>query len=217
MKSQYIEGLKEIYDIYNESIKPLLIEVEIRYQEHPLPIFNEIRAIHDHISRCYLPSISEEDITKEIKKAKRHCNRIILDCYKFLVVYYEDYLKNFDKRYKNVDLSAVNNGQFYIKLADMRRKAVDNVREAKKLEGTDKERSMNLYEKAFLIYDDIEELIEKNYTYINRAKAKYYFRVGTKFLLWLLSVVIGSIITTIISLNFSSIKSFLNNLIDKIF
>lgn len=42
-----------LYQDYNTVIKPLIAEVEARTEQFPLPLFNEIRALHDHISRCY--------------------------------------------------------------------------------------------------------------------------------------------------------------------
>ena len=42
-----------LYDDYNTIIKPLIAEVEARTEQFPLPLFNEIRALHDHIARCY--------------------------------------------------------------------------------------------------------------------------------------------------------------------
>ena len=41
-----------LYQDYNTVIKPLIAEVEARTEQFPLPLFNEIRALHDHIARC---------------------------------------------------------------------------------------------------------------------------------------------------------------------
>lgn len=43
-----------LYNDYNMIIKPLIAEVEARTEQFPLPLFNEIRALHDHIARCYM-------------------------------------------------------------------------------------------------------------------------------------------------------------------
>ena len=73
-----------LYDDYNTIIKPLIAEVEARTEQFPLPLFNEIRALHDHIARCYFKDITPEQRNIEIHKAERHVLRIILDCYKCL-------------------------------------------------------------------------------------------------------------------------------------
>lgn len=41
--------VRELYESYNAVIKPLIAEVEARIEQFPLPLFNEIRALHDHI------------------------------------------------------------------------------------------------------------------------------------------------------------------------
>ena len=57
-----------LYDDYNTIIKPLIAEVEARTEQFPLPLFNEIRALHDHIARCYFKDITPEEISKFIKQ-----------------------------------------------------------------------------------------------------------------------------------------------------
>ena len=47
------EKIQELYRDYNTVIKPLIAEVEARSEQFPLPLFIEIRALHDHIARCY--------------------------------------------------------------------------------------------------------------------------------------------------------------------
>ena len=73
-----------LYQDYNTVIKPLIAEVEARTEQFPLPLFNEIRALHDHIARCYSDNISSEQIASEINKAEHHVVRIMLACYKCL-------------------------------------------------------------------------------------------------------------------------------------
>lgn len=58
MKSEYQDQLASFYKIYNETIKPLMAEIEVRYASFPTPIFNEIRAFNDHIARCYVEGVS---------------------------------------------------------------------------------------------------------------------------------------------------------------
>ena len=62
--------VRELYVEYNTVIKPLIAEVEARMEQFPLPIFNEIRALHDHISRCYSDNITDAQIEKELEKGK---------------------------------------------------------------------------------------------------------------------------------------------------
>jgi len=115
MDAQYSSQITLLYRTYNDVIKPLIAEIEIRYEKFPTPVFNEIRAFNDHVARCHRENISNLDIENELRKAKGHIERIILDCYKFLnVALHKIVIKRFDKRTKGVDLGAINNGAFFI-------------------------------------------------------------------------------------------------------
>ena len=123
-----------LYDDYNTIIKPLIAEVEARTEQFPLPLFNEIRALHDHIARCYFKDITPEQRNIEIHKAERHVLRIILDCYKCLNLSIHDSVLLFEKQTRHVDLTVLQNGTFYPKYKSLRSDAVSAVRKAKILE-----------------------------------------------------------------------------------
>ena len=100
-----MEALRTIYQDYNKVIKPLIADVEERTEKFPLPLFNEIRALHDHIARCYSDKITPEQVETEIQKAERHVVRIMLDCYKCLNLSLHDSVLLFERQTKNIDLS----------------------------------------------------------------------------------------------------------------
>lgn len=86
--------------------------MEANDAEFPIEILNEIRAIFTHFSRIYDESVSDEEISSEIKKAEGHLNRAILDCYKYNCVSLYDFYNQFRKEYKFADLSCIDNGDF---------------------------------------------------------------------------------------------------------
>lgn len=122
-----------LYKEYNMVIKPLIAELEARTEQFPLPLFNEIRALHDHIARCYSERISSNQVDSEIHKAERHVTRIMLDCYKCLNLSLHDEVLLFERQTKNVDLTVLQNGTFYPKYKTLRTKATKMVRKAKSL------------------------------------------------------------------------------------
>lgn len=107
------EDIKNLYKVYNTVIKPLIAEVEARTEQFPLPLFNEIRALHDHISRCYSDDVTEEQIEKNIEKGNRHVIRIILDCYKYLNLSLHDSVMLFERQTRNIDLYLYQNIVFF--------------------------------------------------------------------------------------------------------
>ena len=149
-----------LYQEYNTVIKPLIAEVEARTEQFPLPLFNEIRALHDHIARCYSDNISSQQIDSEIHKAERHVIRIMLDCYKCLNLSLHDAVLLFERQTKHIDLTVLQNGTFYTKYKSLRTKAIQTVRKAKSLEALDSYAALDTFQEAFNVYCDLENIID---------------------------------------------------------
>lgn len=104
--------LVSLYKTYLEVVNPLIIDFEVTKGEFPISILNEIKDFTCHVARHY-NGMSDIDPDEEIEKAKGHIERTVLDCYKSLIILYDDIcVKNFNKRTKYTDLSIVNNGKF---------------------------------------------------------------------------------------------------------
>jgi hypothetical protein len=137
-------------------------------------------------------------VDTQIKKAEGHIERIILDCYKFLNVnLYDSVIKKFDRDYKGVDLSNINNGEFVINYKQITKEIVIKLKEAKSKEILeDKGESIALYEEVHNKYTKLEDLISENSRNLCWAKGKFYVRRVYKILLWLLSAIISGIISS---------------------
>ena len=198
MDSQYTIQITLLYRTYNEVIKPLIAEIEVRYEKFPTPVFNEIRAFNDHVARCHREGISNLDIENELRKAKGHVERIILDCYKFLnVALHKNVIQRFDKRTKGVDLGTINNGTFFTFYSETKRLINSNLKEAKLLETQDKEESLKKYELVYNKFSELETFLNENECHICWARAKYYSSKISKLIGWLLAAIISGIISSI--------------------
>lgn len=195
MNPDFFERLSPLYNNYNAIIKPLIAEIEVRFEYFPTSIFNEIRAFNDHVSRCYLKPDDEEWINKQIHKAEGHIERIILDCYKFLnVSLYDSVIKKFDKEYKGVDLSNINNGDFLIQHKKLAREIVVKLKDAKSKEVLEnKSESITIYEEVHNKYAELETLIEQNCRNLFWAKSKFYVNRIWKIVLWFASAIVSGI------------------------
>lgn len=163
----------EIYDAYINIISPFILQLESLDGEFPVEILNEIRAIFTHISRCSLAettAIYEDNIIK----AERHVKRAILDCHKYVCVAYDEHYKQFDRLYKNVDLSVVDNGDFLVDLCKKRKAAVHLLQKAKRLEldGENDRTVYGSYADAYNAYSDVYNLIEESYDKLEKAKRR---------------------------------------------
>lgn len=194
-----MDRIQGLYRDYNTVIKPLIAEIEARMEQFPLPLFNEIRALHDHISRCYMDNIASSQIDKEIEKAHRHVVRIILDCYKYLNLALHDSLLLFERQTKNVDLTVLKNGTFYPKYKSLRTETIQTLRKAKCLESREIDRALELYEQSYNLYTDLELLIDEITPDVHWARVRFSVRKGLQIFLWILSAVASGIVSILLT------------------
>lgn len=188
-----------LYKEYNMVIKPLIAELEARTEQFPLPLFNEIRALHDHIARCYSERISSNQVDSEIHKAERHVTRIMLDCYKCLNLSLHDEVLLFERQTKNVDLTVLQNGTFYPKYKTLRTKATKMVRKAKSLESLDTQSALDTYQNSYNLYCDLENVIEEVVPDLHWARIRFSVRRSMQVLLWILSAIASGVISIILA------------------
>ena len=176
------ERLRNIYKKYIDVICPYVMQYELLSNTFPIEIFNEIRAVFSHLSKYYLSG----DVSikgKNLQKAEGHIKRSILDCYKYICMAYEDRYAGFERMYKRVDLSLVDNGEFLPTLLETRRNAVALMKRARKsdfLIGSDEEIKQNeayeKYEEAFKAYSAVNDFIANSYKKIENVRKKALFK-----------------------------------------
>lgn len=190
-----LEQISSLYNTYNEVIKPLIALYEAREEQFPTPVFNEIRAFNDHIAKCHLNDIDENQINEEIKLAERHIFRIIFDCYKFLNVSFHKEISEFENENRNIDLTIIDNGEFYPKYKKLKESAVQSVRAAKKVESLDIQKSFTNYENAFNAYSELVELILQKESDVSWARNKRKLKRVINIILWILSAVLSGFVS----------------------
>jgi len=191
------ERIRDIYKTYIEVICPYIICYETLSDRFPVEILNEIRSVFTHLSKYNLSdniSIKERNLSK----AEDHIKRSILDCYKFICTAYEDEYSKFDKRYKNTDLSFVDNGEFLPKLLEARKKAKDLLFEARKtdlsLDSDDEintDKAYEKYEKAFFAYTSVYNLINDSYKKLENIRKKAITRNTISIAIGIIGLIIG--------------------------
>ena len=85
-ESLLYEKQERLYSFYNDRLRWVIIFIESRYKKFPVPILNEIRAVQDHIARCYDKDIEggEAFINDQMRAAQSHYTRCLLDGYKYI-------------------------------------------------------------------------------------------------------------------------------------
>lgn len=77
METNNIE--EKIYWQYQNIIAPFIAELEVRDNEYPIEIFNEIRSVFTHLSRYKLQN-SDKDISAAASHSKRNNKITIISC-----------------------------------------------------------------------------------------------------------------------------------------
>lgn len=193
--------ISSILTDYRETIKPLLSDIKARNGGGlPNNFLNEIRALNDHIARCYRQDITQQNIDAELTKAEGHLRRLVYDCFKQLNIYISDTLALKEKRFYSDLWLTHNEGKFWKEYSKNRKYAQINVIEAKKAESIDPDKAMTLYEKAFQNYRHAEDLLIENkrmlwnsFLYKNLHKINHFWW-------WLLITVVLSAISAIIGI-----------------
>lgn len=199
MNDESLGIIAECYMSYCSVIKPLIAQIEARSEKIPLQLFNEIRAFNDHIARCFYNSPSESYIRQQTDKAQRHITRLALDCFKCLNVILFQQIDLFDRQTRNIDLTVIDNGQFYPVYSHKRIQAAKLVENAKMKEHIDIVESLNLYQEAFNLYDalvnDINGISEK----VKWARVRFRVRKTAAIIGWVISVIASAIISAVFS------------------
>lgn len=187
---------------YCDNIRPLLWELKLRRgNNNLLGINNEIRALNDHIARCYLDSITPQQRMEQLSKADGHLRRLILDCFKQLNMDLFSKIEYIEKKYySNLWLYWGESGEFWKQYTSLRLEAQNNVLQAKKEESFNPDSALSKYERAFQCYREMEDMLmrKKSRLYLSRI-----YRIGTYISKWssfILVTLILSVIAAIISL-----------------
>lgn len=196
------QRITDILCNYRNNVKPLLADIKIRREDNKIPnnLLNEIRALNDHIARCYRENGTKDYIDSELTKAEGHLRRLIYDCFKQLNIYICDVLEDKENKcYSEVWLTH-HNGRFWIEYSKNRKYAQQNVIEAKKMESINSDRAMSLYEKAFQNYREAENLLLNNKRMLCKSIVNKWLHKARHFSWWLLITVILSIISAVLGL-----------------
>jgi hypothetical protein len=189
--------IRDIYKTYIDIICPYIIQYETLSNRFPIEILNEIRAVLTHLSKY---NLSDDASMKErnLSKAEGHIKRSILDCYKYMCSAYEDEYSKFDKRYKNTDLSLVDNGEFLSKLLEARNNGKQLLLDARKTDlsvNSDDEANTGeayvKYEKAFVAYSSVYELINASYKKLENLKRKAAAKNLVPLVIGIIGLIIG--------------------------
>lgn len=195
MIEENLRLLEKLYQQYNDPVKPLLAEIEAIYEKFPLPLYNEIRAMNDHVARA-VTAVDDKKAVIQLEKAASHINRITRDCYKFLDVYYKREAERFDKLMCTIEPSTTEDYQRMADYGKLSDKATNLVEYAKKNEHlvSDEETYVN-FEKAYNAYKELHSFIVNNRRIVFSLKRKKRIKMIGSVIFSIFTFMLGCIIT----------------------
>ena len=172
--------------------------------ENPVNILNEIRALNDHIGRCYRDGIAEEQINKELGKAEGHLQRLVFECLKQLNLWlYYDIKDKESDNYSYLWLTE-DGGKFWKQYVELKQIAIDAETEAKKQEAIDPVYASEMFQAAYNSYLDIEALLGTHKDLL--VKSRRYNKIASfqKWGVFALVTLVTAIITGLLRFLFFS-------------
>lgn len=184
----YGDDLSECFRMYTEDINTFIVKFETEKGEFPIELQNEIRSIYSHLCKAALAA-SPEIAADNVKKIKAHSKRALLDCFKYISVIHTDNYADFMERYKSVDLTYIDNGQFLSNIDALYAQTKEKLQAAKEmeLEGAADEVLFNAYQDAFSVSSEMNSALLK----AEQTAAFLKKKATTKDILSIISFVVG--------------------------
>lgn len=200
MKQEQLQKIDKLLIDYGKSAKPLINEISKRHKDGKIPdnLLNEIRAMNDHIARCYRDEADDSYIDGELRKAEGHLRRLLYDCFKQLNIYISDNLKRRERwTYSNRWLYR-DGGNFWRQYTEWKWQAQDDVIKAKKQESIDSDAALKYFESGYQNYRKIEELFKANRKFLVHSGIFGFFNKVSRGIWWFVGTVFLSAIAVLI-------------------
>ena len=118
-------------------------------------------------------------------------------------------IRSFDKRTRNIDLTVLDNGQFFPVFCKLKKDTVLSVRKAKQTESLDVFKSLELYQLAYNQYCELEDKIDEKTGEINWLKVRFSVNRFFKILLWVLAAILSGILSLFLTM---SLKNYMRTI-----
>lgn len=192
--------LKNLISAYQDPILPMLKDIKRRNKNRiPDNCLNEIRAIIDHIGRCYRTD-DDERVKVEMGKAEGHMQRLAFDCFKQLNIFLHDGLESKTKWFFSPYWLKIDDGDFWKKFYTNRQLIVENIVKAKEHESLDADKAMEYYSIVYTGYVCIEHLIETHKWQMCLSMLVKLFFWISHFTNWLIFTIIAAILSALIGI-----------------
>lgn len=180
----------ELYNKYNDTLRPLVSEIEGRNEYFEAPLLINMASMFDFIA---LSSIDEDYY---LEKASYHLDLCISQSYQYLIKNLDEKVNAFEKRCNVSDRNILDGGSFIGKYTSFKEDAKEYVRKGRKKKDID---ALDDYATAYNLYSKIEGLIDRELPVQIMHNTRNNSRIST-IIGWglsiLISVVVGKLANT---------------------
>ena len=171
----------ELYNRYNETLRPLVSEIEGRNEYFEEPLLINVATMFDFIA---ISNVYDDDC---LEKASYHLNLCISQSYQYLIKNLDEKMNAFEKRCNVPDRNILDEGKFIGEYTSLKKEAQECVRRGRKKEDID---ALDDYATAYNRYSKIENLIDRELPVQIMHNTRRNSRISTM-IGWVLSILIS--------------------------
>ncbi len=196
---------KEVQDKYDNLInsyhnfKPILASLyTLNGNTYVEGVANEIRALNDHIARCYRKGITINHAYEEICKAEGHLKRLIFDSFKQLNIIFHDFTEDYENKYFGEHWIMLDNGMFWNNYTLYRKEAISFVDKAKNNESKDFNLAFNYYQSAYINQKQVFDLINNYEKFLVKGTLDKFLNLFSSNKKWMLVTFVLAVVPALI-------------------
>lgn len=191
------QQITNLYIKYNETLRPLVSEIEGRNEYFEEPLLINVASMFDHIALSDKNN-DENDSIFHLNQADSDLNLCISQSYQYLIKNLDEKMNAFEKRCNASDLNFLDNGKFIGKYKSFKEDAKNYVKSGLKKDDIE---ALRDYHSAYNLYSKIEKLIDRELPVQmmrNTRKAARKSTIIRCILSILVSVIIGGYVDELI-------------------
>lgn len=142
----------ELYNRYNDTLRPLVSEIEGRNEYFEEPLLINVASMFDFIA---LSKVCDDDC---LEKATCRLNLCISQSYQYLIKNLDEKMNAFEKRCNVSDRKILDGGNFIGEYTSLKKEAQECVRRGRKKKDIE---ALEDYAEAYRLYSRIESLIDR--------------------------------------------------------
>ena len=193
----WTEEIDALYKDYAENVRQYYFLLAAIGGGAQPALSNELRAVFDHVSRCYTAK-DEEKRSEECRSARAHLLRFKLDVFKTHLLLGAKRYEELTEAYCGVPVESIGNMRFFSAILPAFSKSKEKHREARKEEGDDKEKALQDYKEATDALVEIDRCLEEFSNEMKESKKAYKKRKRKVLIISLLAPFVSIVIELIL-------------------